>query len=166
MTTKYGAARACAKGKARSGKKRIGTRGASFKDAKRPKSSGMSRMVKRYVEPVEVPEVPTMDTGASALSVERENVIRREIPINEVPWDYEEREEWVKVSPAYENYRLETVVVKDKPRRGYSAGALVGRETDKRTLSRRYEPGRSDKQSIGKIKPVTDQTPVFDKPKD
>lgn len=163
MTTKYGAARACAKGKARSGKKRVGTRGATFKDAKRPRSTPM---VKRYVEPMEIPEVPSMDTGATTLSVERGCASRPEIPINEVPWDYLEEEQWVRVAPGYDNYRLETVVVKDKPRRGYSAGALVGRKTDTRKLSRRYEPGRSDKASVGKVKPVTDQTPVIERVKD
>lgn len=65
MSTKYGAARACAKGKQRSSKKRIGTRGASFKDAPRPRSKPM---VKRFVEPVAVAPVQSMDTGADTLS--------------------------------------------------------------------------------------------------
>lgn len=171
MASKYGAARSCAKGKARSGKKRIGTRGATFKDAPRAKSSVMPKMVKSFIAPVPVAPVESMDSGATALSFERETVSRHEVPINEVPWVYREEERDVKKRVVTKDARGNTIVevitvrelvIVDRPRRGWSAGALTGRKIDKRKLSTKYEPGRSDKASIGKTKPITDRTPVID----
>jgi hypothetical protein len=159
--TKESGMASAVKGGARHGKKRVGTRGATFKDA--PTRSTKGKMVKRYIEPVEVKPVESMDTGSTSLSFESPNPSRKAVPIKDVPWNYKEREEWVQVSPAYENYRKQIVVVKDAPKeRGLWCGAGSVRATDKRKLSKRYEVGRSDKASIGKIMPTTDKTPVIE----
>ena len=61
--------RAAVKGGARCSK----AKGGAFKDAPRPRSS---RMVRSYIEPVEVAPVESMDTGATTLSA----VVPRAIP--------------------------------------------------------------------------------------
>lgn len=160
MATKYRSVKTCAKGKARSSNKRIGTRGATFKDAPRPKSSPMTT---RYVEPVQVEPVQSWDTGSTNLSLERGEVSRKEVPIDKVPWVYKERTR--EVTDVHGTVRTVTDIV-DRPARGYSAGALSGRKMDKRTLSRRYDVGRSDKASIGKTIPTTDKTPFIERVKD
>ena len=159
MGKKHNSVATCAKGKPRSSKKRIGTRGATFKDAPRPKSSVMPRMVRSYVEPVAPRPVESMDTGATSLSFESPEPVRREVPapkcvgLRQHVCDDPRACIWIIDGMNPEN---------DRPRRGWWIGAGWARKLDQRKLSRRYEAGRSDKASIGKTRPTTDRMPVIE----
>lgn len=97
--------------------------------------------------------------GSDSFSIERDDipVSRPEIPIEDVPYEYSATERHItRREETYNLYgtrvgseevtRLETVV-KDRPKPGYTVGALVGRKSDKRNIP---DVPKSHKHTIGK----------------
>lgn len=176
--TKASGTQAAIKGGARNAKKRIGTRGATFKDAKRPKSSGMRRMETRYVEPVEIAPVASMDTGATTLG-ETVAISGRETINKASVTEQVTRVYWIngatkipETKSGTHQARMDRIgggwrrveVIEEKTKAGYWSGATVATRVDKRKLNERLAPTRSDKASIGKTIPTTDKTPVIEAP--